>query len=127
MAIHAAFGWAFGVGLFSLGIAWVTTTGMAYYAILRRRIAIHKEWMVRAYVVTFAFVIFRILSDYGPTSRLQPDGDKSITIAWACWRLSGIYEARCIALSGGAIHRCVVQPGCGERGFVLCAGGVAGD
>ena len=35
--------------------------------------ALHKEWMIRAYVVTFAFVTFRILSDYGPTSRLQPE------------------------------------------------------
>jgi hypothetical protein len=41
--------------------------------------------MIRAYVVTFAFVTFRVLSDYGPTSRLQPENDRSITIAWACW------------------------------------------
>lgn len=87
LATHTSYGWAFGTGIFSLGIAWVTTAGMAYYAILKRRIAVHKEWMVRAYVVTFAFVTFRILSDYGPTSRLQPDNDKSITIAWACWAL----------------------------------------
>jgi uncharacterized membrane protein YozB (DUF420 family) len=87
LSTHTSYSWAFGVGIFSLGIAWVTTAGMAYYAILKRRIAVHKEWMVRAYVVTFAFVTFRILSDYGPTSRLQPDNDKSITIAWACWAL----------------------------------------
>jgi hypothetical protein len=41
--------------------------------------------MIRAYVVTFAFVFFRILSDYGPMSRLQPENDRSITIAWTCW------------------------------------------
>jgi hypothetical protein len=60
---------------------------MAYYAILRRQIPVHKEWMVRAYVVTFAFVTFRVLNDYGPTSRLQPAGDRAITIGWACWAL----------------------------------------
>jgi heme/copper-type cytochrome/quinol oxidase subunit 3 len=87
MAIVTTFGWAFGVSILGLATAWVTTTGMAYYAILKRRFAVHKEWMVRAYVVTFAFVTFRILSDYGPTSRLQPAGDKSITIGWACWAL----------------------------------------
>jgi hypothetical protein len=85
MAIVTTFGWAFGFALFWLATAWVTTAGMAYYAILKRRIAIHKEWMVRAYVVTFAFVTFRILSDYGPTSHLRPEGDKAITISWACW------------------------------------------
>jgi hypothetical protein len=87
MAIVTTFGWALGFGLLMLATAWVTTAGMAYYAILKRRIQVHKEWMVRAYVVTFAFVTFRVLSDYGPTSRLQPEGDRSITIAWACWAI----------------------------------------
>jgi len=85
MAIATTFGWAFGCALLGLAFAWVTTAGMAYYAILRRRIQVHKEWMVRAYVVTFAFVTFRLLNDYGPTSHLQPDGDRIVTIGWACW------------------------------------------
>jgi hypothetical protein len=42
---------------------------------------------VRAYVVTFAFVTFRLLNDYGPTSHLRPDNDRTITIGWACWVL----------------------------------------
>jgi uncharacterized membrane protein YecN with MAPEG domain len=41
--------------------------------------------MIRAYVVTFAFVTFRILSDYGPTSRSQPENDRSLTLTWVCW------------------------------------------
>ena len=60
---------------------------MAYYAILKRRIPIHKEWMVRAYVVTFAFVTFRLLHDYNPLSRLQPENDLSITLIWASWAI----------------------------------------
>jgi len=87
MAIVTTFGWAFGFSLLGLATAWVTTAGMAYYAILKRRIQVHKEWMVRAYVVTFAFVTFRVLNDYGPTSHLQPAGDRAITIGWACWAL----------------------------------------
>ena len=51
----------------------------------KRLVDLHKEWMIRAYVVTFAFVTYRVLSDYGPTSRLQPEHDRSITISWACW------------------------------------------
>ena len=68
-----------------LASAWLVTTAMAYYTILKGLIPLHKEWMIRAYVVTFAFVTFRILSDYGPTSRLQPENDRSITISWVCW------------------------------------------
>lgn len=80
-------GWAWGFGVAMLGVAWITTSGMAYYAILRRQMAIHKEWMVRSYVVTFAFVTFRLLEDMGPTSHLMPENDRSISAIWACWAL----------------------------------------
>jgi len=65
-----------------LAAAWASTTAMAYYAIRRGLVEIHKEWMVRAYVVTFAFVTFRVFSDW-PTSHLKPPGDLAITLAWA--------------------------------------------
>jgi hypothetical protein len=79
LSATTTYGWGFAVGLMGLASAWLVTTSMAYYTIL------HKEWMIRAYVVTFAFVTFRILSDYGPTSRLQPENDRSLTITWVCW------------------------------------------
>ena len=85
MAIATAFGWAFGFSLFMLAVAWATTAGMAYYAILKRQVAIHKEWMARAYVVTFAFVTFRVLNNYYPANHLQPAGDRAVTLAWASW------------------------------------------
>lgn len=73
------------MGLVGLATAWVTTAGMAYYAILQGHVQTHKEWMIRAYVVTFAFVTFRLINDYGPTSRLQPDNDRVLTLIWLCW------------------------------------------
>jgi Predicted membrane protein (DUF2306) len=85
LAFTTTFGWAFGVGLIGLALAWAGTTGMAYYAIRRRMIEAHKEWMIRAYVVTFAFVTFRVFNDYGPTSHLQPPHDRAVTLIWACW------------------------------------------
>jgi predicted membrane protein DUF2306 len=85
MAVGTSFGWATAVWLLALALAWVTTSGMAYYTIRKGLVAIHKEWMVRAYVVTFAFVTFRVFNDFGPTSRLQPDSDRGTTIGWACW------------------------------------------
>jgi len=87
MAIGTTFGWAWAVALVGLAVAWVTTSGMAYYAIRRKRFQVHKEWMVRAYVVTFAFVTFRLLNDYGPTSHLQPPGDRIVTLGWISWVL----------------------------------------
>ena len=87
LIIDTTFGWGFGLSLFGVVLAWLTTTGMAYYAISSGNVTVHKEWMVRAYVVTFAFVTFRVFNDYGPTSRLQPDSDRAITIGWASWAL----------------------------------------
>jgi hypothetical protein len=42
-------------------VNWVTTTTRAYLAIRRSLIDQHKEWMIRNYVVTFAFVTFRVI------------------------------------------------------------------
>ncbi len=81
------FGWAFGTSIASLLLAWMATAGVAYLAILNGRVETHKTWMVRAYVVTFGFVTFRAFNDHGPVSRLQPVGDRSITMGWACWAI----------------------------------------
>jgi hypothetical protein len=85
LATHTTFGWIFGAGLTCLGIAWIVTTGLALVSIRRRLIAQHKEWMIRSYVVTFAFVNFRIV-----TSVLQAAGigtfQEQLTLAsWVCW------------------------------------------
>jgi uncharacterized membrane protein len=85
LAVKAVGQWAFEVGLMGLASAWLVTTFMAYYSIRRGLVSLHKEWMIRAYVVTFGFVFFRILSDYTPMSGLRPENDRDITIAWACW------------------------------------------
>jgi len=85
LALTTTFGWAFGFGILGLAAAWASTTGMAYLAIRKGLVEIHKAWMVRAYIVTFAFVTFRVFSDYGPTSRLKPAGDLAVTLSWACW------------------------------------------
>jgi|SRR5215471_14325924 len=85
LAVSTTFGWAFGLALFVLAWAWASAATTALYFILHGQVQIHKEWMIRAYVITFAFVTFRVLNDYGPTSRLQPINDRAVTIAWFCW------------------------------------------
>ena len=84
MAISTTGGWAFGFALLALATAWFSTAAMALYAILKGQVQVHKEWMVRTYVVTFAFVTFRVLNDYYPGERLKPDGDRAVAIGWAC-------------------------------------------
>lgn len=74
---------SFGVALFSLGVAWWFTVGMAFRAIKQHRIEAHQEWMIRGYVVTYSFVTFRlwigspIWSTFG-SSRLA-------IVLWLAW------------------------------------------
>jgi hypothetical protein len=86
LAITTTFGWAFGFATMMMNLAWVSTTAMAYYAIRRRLIAVHKEWMIRAYAITFAFVTIRLFSDVLPTSQLAGK-ELAITLPWASWAL----------------------------------------
>lgn len=85
LAVTTTNGWAFETALMGLASAWAVTAGMAYVSIRKGLVDIHKEWMIRAYVVTFAFVTFRYMQAYSPMSRLRPESDRDTTIAWACW------------------------------------------
>jgi len=87
LAIGTTFGKAWGLGLAGLAFAWATTTLMAYYAVRQRQISIHKEWMVRSYVVTFAFVTFRVLNDFPPMMNWLPEAERSNTYIWVCWAI----------------------------------------
>ncbi|MEI7525816.1 MAG: DUF2306 domain-containing protein [Mariniphaga sp.] len=69
-------------GLFFLGFIWIASAVMAYLSIKNKKIELHKEWMTRSYVITIAFVTFRLVEDllvgmdFKGTSELM---------AWACW------------------------------------------
>jgi hypothetical protein len=85
MAFHTDFGWLFGLSLAGLATAWVTTTAMAYLAIRKSLVEQHKEWMIRSYVVTFAFVFFRViqpqLHNFGTIS------EQLAAAGWLCWTI----------------------------------------
>ncbi|HVS91033.1 MAG TPA: DUF2306 domain-containing protein [Mucilaginibacter sp.] len=75
----------FGSGLFMLALVWLLTSGMAYWAVRSRNFVQHREWMVRSFVTTCAFVTFRLfaktLTDgFGVDFRVA-----GAVMAWACW------------------------------------------
>jgi hypothetical protein len=96
LALTTTLGWIFGAGLFGLAVAWSITTAMAYLAIRRRLIDQHREWMIRSYVVTLAFVIFRaivaVLSILGVGS-LQ---DRLALASWASWAVPLVLLEPCL-------------------------------
>jgi hypothetical protein len=84
LALQTDGGLIFGSGLFFLAMAWIATTSLAFAAIKKNLVDQHKEWTIRSYVVTFAFVTFRAgqVALVGRGVELQT----AIGImAWACW------------------------------------------
>lgn len=50
------------ISLLTLSAAWLLAAGMAYRAARNRRFDSHREWMIRSYVLVWAFVFCRLAS-----------------------------------------------------------------
>lgn len=76
----------FGIALRVGAAAWIVATGISYAAILRGMVALHKEWMVRSYLVTFAFVTFRWLNETPiAASHWGMFSERSTNLVWVSW------------------------------------------
>jgi len=83
----AVYGFPWAVALICLAIAWLVTTGTALYSIRKRYVVLHKQWMIRSYILTFAFVTFRIFTDYVPYEAWWGISmqDMSNAVIWPVW------------------------------------------
>jgi hypothetical protein len=80
-------GFAYSAGLFSLALAWALTTAMAIVAVHRRALRQHREWMIRSYIVTFAFVFFRLAHRVVSGWNIAPEAEVATFLAFACWAI----------------------------------------
>jgi len=87
LASHTTLGWVFATGITGLGIAWVVTTTLAVVAIRRGLIEQHQDWMIRSYVVTFAFVTFRVLWSILEAAHIGTPREQLGVASWFCWAL----------------------------------------
>ncbi len=84
--IQVNFSWAFSLQM--LAFAWLVTASMAYISVMKGRLLQHKEWMIRSYVVTFAFVNFRWLSNLPIANQLMSTfEERGPTIIWLSWTI----------------------------------------
>lgn len=83
LAIH----WTWAFSLQMLAFAWFCTAAMAFVSIKRRKFQQHKEWMIRSYVVTFAFVIFRWLAAMPSIIELGSFVERGPTLIWISWAI----------------------------------------
>jgi uncharacterized membrane protein len=94
---------AYALGLMGLALAWLTTTGLAIAAVRRKNLLQHRQWMVRSYVVTFAFVTFRLADDLMNAGHIMTDHERSAMLAWACWAVPLLCTE--VALQAGSIFK----------------------
>lgn len=74
-------------GLVGLEIAWIITTSIAYISIRRGAVALHRKWMIRSYVVTFGFVVLRVIVSVMTMLNVGTDDSRFGLAAWLCWTL----------------------------------------
>lgn len=77
----------YAVGLFMLGVAWSTSSIMAFISIKNKKIDLHKDWMIRSYVITFAFVTFRFVKDILQALEIGTNQELNVLMSWACWAI----------------------------------------
>lgn len=71
-------------GFIGLGLVWLTSTGLAFNAIMDKKILIHQKWMIVSFAACFAAVMLRIwlpiltaaFGDFLPAYKM---------VAWLCW------------------------------------------
>lgn len=87
LALHTAYGWIFGAGLTTMALAWILTTGVATIAICRRMVTLHRQWMVRSYIVTFGFVLFRFTTEILEMGNVGTMPERLAFASWASWTI----------------------------------------
>ena len=83
VAIH----WTWAISLQSLALVWLLTVIVAFLKIKQKNIASHQRWMVRSYVATFGFVIFRILMDLPVVQAVGNFVETGPTMGWLAWTI----------------------------------------
>lgn len=85
LAATSKIGLTYTYGLYCLAMTWMITGSMAFLAIRKRNVEQHREWMLRSYVVTFAFVTNRIVVDVLEYLKIGEPKERLILMSWACW------------------------------------------
>lgn len=83
----AQLGIVYAVGLAMLGIVWLGSSGVAYISIRKGNVEMHKDWMIKSYVLTLSFVCFRFVEDLLARAGISSFIERKVLMAWACWAI----------------------------------------
>ena len=106
LAVTTAVSFTFGFGLGGFATAWVITCTLGIVAVKRRQFLQHQEWMIRSYVVTFAFVVFRMVMVFLTSLNVGTLVDRLNVASWFCWAVpllvcEAVIQGRKVRPGGG--------------------------
>lgn len=84
VALQVNVSWS--ISLFVMAMVWLVSVLMAYRAIMLKRIPKHREWMIRSYIITLGFVLFRVLNETTLMRDVMPTfEERGATCIWLSW------------------------------------------
>jgi hypothetical protein len=80
-----AIGTMYTVSLWALALVWSVSTALGLYTIRMGKVLEHEEWMVRSYLITFAFVVQNYVLKIPAVVALASFPELSPNIFWFSW------------------------------------------
>ncbi|AKU97889.1 membrane protein, putative [Labilithrix luteola] len=80
-------GWSYALSLQAWASVWMVSTGLAYRYARQKKFRLHKEWMVRSYLVTLAFVLSALLNKLPFVASKGSLAEVSPGLFWAGWSI----------------------------------------
>lgn len=75
----------YAAGLVGMEVAWILTTAQGYCAIRRGALTLHRSWMLRSYVITFSFVVLRLITAAMAAAGIGTEDSRFDAAAWLSW------------------------------------------
>lgn len=77
--------WAYAFSLQVWVSVWISATFIAFRAAIKKQFIRHKQWMVRSYMVTIAFVVSALILKLPMMARIGDMSEVSPSIFWFAW------------------------------------------
>jgi hypothetical protein len=77
--------WSYAFSLQVWVSVWISATFIAFRAAVKKQFLLHKQWMVRSYMVTIAFVISALILKLPIMAQIGDMGEVSPSVFWFAW------------------------------------------
>lgn len=79
--------WAYGFTLQVWASVWISATFIAFYTAVKQQFKLHKEWMIRSYLVTVAFLISGFAYKIPYVQQLGSFEEVTVPLFWMGWAI----------------------------------------